>query len=232
MVPQRPHDPSSDAVRLPREAVDEVEHVLKMTSMADVSGEHERPIARRPVVEGIDEPKGADDVLQRLQLAVDVADDPHPLCAGAEELRDVAVRSEDAFRGHILDADVLHLEHMQFVRRESDDEPAPGEVVAGSDVRLAGKQVAQVVVDGGIVLHVQLLRQPQTSPVLHECRGLVRDVRHHEQRSVPVHPQAGAITAAAGCPVASPPRRRNGRTPRRAPRDRARNGSRHRAGGG
>ena len=73
-------------MRLTGEAMDEVEDLPQISSVAHVSGEHERPIARGPVVERIDEAERAKNLLQRLPFAVNVPDDAHPLRAVLEKL--------------------------------------------------------------------------------------------------------------------------------------------------
>ena len=119
VVAQRPDDPPAEPVRLRGEAMDEVEHLLQMAPVAHVSGEHERAVAREPMVERIDEAECAEDLLQRLQLAVDVANHAHPFRAVSEKLRDVAMRGQAPLDGHVFHADVLHLKDVQLVRRES-----------------------------------------------------------------------------------------------------------------
>ena len=120
VVAQRPHDPSPEPVRLTGEAMDEVEDLLQMSSVAHVSGEHESPLARGPVVGRIDEAERAKNLLQRLQLAVNVPDDAHPLRAVLEKLRDVAMRGESRLDRHVLHDDVLHLKDVELVRSEAD----------------------------------------------------------------------------------------------------------------
>jgi hypothetical protein len=68
VVAQCPHDPPPEPVRLSGQAVDEVEHLQQMSSVAHVSREHESPIAREPVVGRIDEAERAQNPLQRVQF--------------------------------------------------------------------------------------------------------------------------------------------------------------------
>ena len=140
----------------------------------------------------IDEAERAEDLLQRLQLAMDVAHDTHPFRAVSEKLRDVAMRGQAPLDGHVCHADILHLKDVQLVRREPDDEPAPSQVVSGTDVHLPGEEVAKVIVDGRVVLHIQFRREPQSAPVLHECRRIVRHVGNQDERSILIDLQAGS----------------------------------------
>ena len=109
-----------------------------MSSMAHVAGEHERPFAREPLVGRIDEAERAQNPLQRLQLAVNVPDHAHPLCAVLEKLRDVAMRGERPLDRQVLHDHVFHLQDVELVRREAEDEATASEVLAGADVRLPG----------------------------------------------------------------------------------------------
>jgi hypothetical protein len=47
---------------------------------------------------------------------------------------------------------IFHLQDMQPIGNKAEDETTVGEVLAGADVRFSGKEVAEVVVDGGVVL--------------------------------------------------------------------------------
>ena len=181
MVSQRPHDPAAEPVRLSGEAVDEVEDRLQMPPVPDVSGEDERAVPARTSGELVDEAERAEDLLQRLQLAVHIADHSHPLRAILEELRDVAVRCEAALDRHVLDEDVLHFKHVQFMRREPDFEAPPRQLVSGPDVHLTGEEVAQVIVDGGVVLHIEFGREPQSSPVFRELGTALRDICRQDE---------------------------------------------------
>src|SRR4030095_14020130 len=85
VVAQGPHDPSPEPVRLAGNAMDEVEDLAQISAVAQVSGEHERAIASRPVVARIDEAERAKHLLQRLPFAVHVSDDAHSLRAVLEK---------------------------------------------------------------------------------------------------------------------------------------------------
>ena len=115
-------------------------------------------------------PSARKNLLQRLQLAVNVPDDAHPLRAVLEKLRDVAMRGESRLDRHVLHDDVLHLKDVELVRSEADDEATSGEVLAGADVHLPGEEVAEVVVDSRVVLDVHFRREAHPAPMLHQSR--------------------------------------------------------------
>src|SRR5687768_1594171 len=93
--------------------MNEVEDLLEMASVADVAGKHERPVACAPVADRIDEAECAEDLVQCVQLSMHVADDTDSFRAVAHELRDVAMRRQTPFDGHVDYADVLHLEDVK-----------------------------------------------------------------------------------------------------------------------
>ena len=216
VVAQRPHDPSTEPVRLTGEAMDELEDLLQMSSMAHVSGEHESPLRRGPVVARIDETERTKNLLQRLQLAVNVPDDAHPLRAVLEKLRHIAMRGESRLDRHVLHDDVLHLKDVEFIGREAQDEATASEILTGADVHLPGEEVAKVVVDRRVVLDVHFRREAHPAPMLHQSRHVVRYVRdQHEwpilidlqgraklgERLLVVHPQdrKRAVVDRVGC---------------------------------
>ena len=114
-----------------------------------------------------------------------IADHSHALRAIAEELRDVPVRCQAALDRHVLDDDVLNFKHVQFMRREPDFKAPPRQLVSRPDVHLTGEDVAQVIVDGGVVLHVEFGRQPQPSPVFRESGTALRDICRQDERMPP-----------------------------------------------
>ena len=181
VVAQRPHDPAPEPVRLLGEAVDEVEHLLQMSSVAHVPGEDERPVAREPSSDESMKPSARRTSFSACQLAVNVPDDAHPLRAVLEKLRDVTMRGECPLDRQVLHDDVLHLQDVELVRSQAEDEATPGEVLARADVHLPGEEVAEVVVDGRVVLDVQFRREAQPAPMLDQSRHVVRDVRDQDE---------------------------------------------------
>jgi hypothetical protein len=117
VVSERPHDAAAHPVRLGGETVDEVENRLQVPPVSDVSGEHKRAIPGRPVSERVDEAERPEDLVQRLQLAVNIAHHANALRAVPKQLRHVSVRHQAALDRHVLDDDVFNLEHVQLVRR-------------------------------------------------------------------------------------------------------------------
>ena len=216
VVAQRPHDPSTEPVRLTGEAMDEVEDLLQMSSVAHVSGEHESPLAREPVVARIDEAERTKNLLQRLQLAVNVPDDAHSLRAVLEKLRDVAMRGESPLDRHVLHDDVLHLKDVELVRREAEDEATASEVLAGADIHLPGEEVAEVVVDGRVVLDVHFRREAHPAPMLHQSRHVVRNVRDQDEWPILIDLQGRSKLRRAAARRASPGRKAPGRRSHRA----------------
>ncbi len=106
--------------------------------MPHVTGEHERPLAREPLVGRIDEAERAKDLLQRVQLAVNVADHSHPFCTVREKLRDVAMRGERPLNRQVLHHHVFHLQNVELIRRQAEDEATASEIFARADIRLPG----------------------------------------------------------------------------------------------
>src|SRR4029450_4550592 len=106
----------------------------------------------------------AKNILERLPFAMNVPDDAHSLRAVLEKRRDVTMRSEGRLNGHVLHDDVLHLENVDLVRCEAEDEATSGELLTGPYVHLPCEEVAQVVVDRRIVLDVHLRRQTDPAP--------------------------------------------------------------------
>jgi hypothetical protein len=80
--------------------------------------------------------------------------------------------------------DILDLEHVQLLRRKTEQEAAPGEVIARADVDLSGEEVAEVIVDGRVVLHIEFGREAQAPPMLHKPRCIVRQVGNDNERTV------------------------------------------------
>src|SRR4029450_9868656 len=111
-------------MRLGGETVDEVEDRLQVPPVSDVSGEHKRAITGRPVSELVDEAERPQDLVQRLQLAMNIAHNAPALRALPEQLRTVSVRDQAALDRHVLDDDVCNLEHVQLVRGQSEGKAA------------------------------------------------------------------------------------------------------------
>jgi len=94
------------------------------------------------------------------------------------------VGGESCLERSIVHDHVIHLEHVDFVRCQPEDEATASEVLTGADVDLAREQVAQMIVDGGIVLDVDLRRQSQVAPVLHQPRRIILTERHCSNRTI------------------------------------------------
>lgn len=84
---------------------------------------------------------------------------------------------ESPLHRHIFHDDVLHLKGVERVRSEGEDEATASEVLAGADVHLPGEEVAEVVVDGRVVLDVHFRREAHSAPMLHQSRRVFRNVR-------------------------------------------------------
>jgi hypothetical protein len=71
---------------------------------------------------------------------------------------------------------------VQLVRGQADGKAAARQLVSGMNVHLTCEDVAQVIVDGRIVLHVEFGRQPQPSPVFAQLGTAVGDVCSQDER--------------------------------------------------
>jgi hypothetical protein len=173
VVAQRPHDPSAEPMRLTRKATDEVEDLPQTSSVAQVSGEHERSIAPGPVVGRIDEAERAKNILR----------------AVLEKLRDViTMRGESRLDRHLLHDDILHLKEVELIGCNAENETASSEVLTGADIYLSGEKVAQVVVDRRVVLDIHFHRESVPAPMLHQSWDVVQYVRDQDEWPILIDP--------------------------------------------
>jgi len=75
------------------------------------------------------------------------------------------MRGERRLDRQVLHDHVLHLKHVELVRREAADEPTASEVLAGADVQLPGEEVAEMALQ-----HLVIGRHVISVP-----EGLARD---------------------------------------------------------
>src|SRR5207244_7161271 len=73
---------------------------------------------------------------------------------------------------------------------EGENEATASEILAGADVHLPGEEIAEVVVDGRVVLDVHFRWEPQPAPMLHQSRRVVRNIRDQDEWPILIDLQA------------------------------------------